>query len=199
RRRLQEDAAGLPRGPGPGLQAQHPHQPLLGGGPGRAGRARRGRPGAVRLGLPPPRGPGGAGQLPRRASRPARGDGPQDHGRQPRPPDERRGRGRALPPEPVDSIPAALAAVAARHGERLAVVDGDTRLTWADLDAAARTFGAALVATGVEAGDRVAVWAPNGAEWIVAALGLFRAGAVLVPVNTRFKGAEAADILSRSR
>src|SRR4029453_18382009 len=39
----------------------------------------------------------------------------------------------------------------------------------------------------------------NSAEWIVAVLGLWQAGAVLVPVNTRFKGVEAADILSRSR
>ena len=45
----------------------------------------------------------------------------------------------------------------------------------------------------------MAIWAPNSAEWIVAMLGLFQAGAVLVPINTRFKGAEAADILSRSR
>ena len=62
----------------------------------------------------------------------------------------------------------------------------------------ARRFGAALVASGVEPGDRVAIWAPNSAEWIVALLGLFQAGAVLVPVNTRFKGGEAADILARS-
>ena len=46
-------------------------------------------------------------------------------------------------------------------------------------------------------GDRVAIWAPNGYRWIVAALGLWEAGAVLVPVNTRFKGAEAAVILGR--
>ena len=41
-------------------------------------------------------------------------------------------------------------------------------------------------------GDRVAVWAPNSLEWIVAALGVTTAGGVLVPVNTRFRGAEAA-------
>ena len=52
---------------------------------------------------------------------------------------------------------------------------------------------------GVDPGDRVAVWAFNCTEWIVAALGLFEAGAVLVPVNTRFKGAEANDVLLRSR
>ncbi len=98
-----------------------------------------------------------------------------------------------------ESIPAMAAATAERAGDRLAVVDGDTRLTWAELHDQARTFGAALVASGVEPGDRVALWAPNSAEWIVAALGLFSAGAVLIPVNTRFKGAEAAEILARSR
>ncbi len=97
------------------------------------------------------------------------------------------------------SIPAMAAVTAERHGDRLAVADGDTRLTWAGLLDEAQTFGAALVAAGVEPGDRVAMWAPNSAEWIVAVLGLWQAGAVLVPVNTRFKGAEAADILARSR
>jgi acyl-CoA synthetase (AMP-forming)/AMP-acid ligase II len=56
-----------------------------------------------------------------------------------------------------------------------------------------------LVAAAVEPGDRVAIWAFNSVEWVVAMLGSSLAGAVLVPVNTRFKGAEAADILRRSR
>ena len=91
-----------------------------------------------------------------------------------------------------------VAATVEGHGDRLAVVDGDTRLTYAELHDQATSFGAALVASGVEPGDRVSIWAPNGGRWIVAVLGLLRAGAVLVPVNTRFKGAEAADILRRS-
>jgi len=97
------------------------------------------------------------------------------------------------------TIPAMARDTAERFGDRLAVVDGDTRLTWAGLHDEAQTFGAGLVASGVEPGDRVALWAPNSVEWIVALLGLLQAGAVLVPVNTRFKGVEAADILSRSR
>jgi HIP---CoA ligase len=101
--------------------------------------------------------------------------------------------------EPAATIPALVGAAADRGGEGVAVVDGDRRLTWAGLDQEARTFGAALVASGIGPGDRVALWAPNGAEWIVAVLGLWQAGAVLVPVNTRFKGAEAAVILGRSR
>jgi acyl-CoA synthetase (AMP-forming)/AMP-acid ligase II len=99
---------------------------------------------------------------------------------------------------PWESIPAMTAAAAERFGDRLAVADGDTRLTYAQLQERARSFGAALVAAGVAPGDRVAIWAHNSAEWVVAVLGTFQAGAVLVPVNTRFKGGEAADILARS-
>ncbi len=96
------------------------------------------------------------------------------------------------------SIPAMTAAAAERYGDQPAVVDGAVRLTYAELFEQARTFAAALVASGVQAGDRVSIWAPNGAEWIVAVLGLFQAGAVLVPINTRFKGAEGAELLVRS-
>jgi acyl-CoA synthetase (AMP-forming)/AMP-acid ligase II len=96
------------------------------------------------------------------------------------------------------SIPAMTAAAAARFGDQLAVVDGDTRLSYRELLDEAHRFGAALVASGVAPGDRAAIWAPNSAEWVVAVLGVWQAGAVLVPVNTRFKGGEAADILARS-
>ncbi|HKY15086.1 MAG TPA: AMP-binding protein, partial [Microthrixaceae bacterium] len=98
----------------------------------------------------------------------------------------------------TSTIPGLLAATAARHGDRTAVVDGDVELTYSELLDDARALGAALVAEGIEPGDRVAIWAPNGWRWIVAVLGLFEAGAVLVPVNTRFKGREAAEILARS-
>lgn len=49
---------------------------------------------------------------------------------------------------------------------------------------------------GVEPGDRVAIWAPNGAPWAVAALAVHLTGASLVPVNTRFAPKEAAQVLS---
>jgi len=96
------------------------------------------------------------------------------------------------------TIPEVVARAAQRFGDREGLVDGDLRLTFAELadriDEAAR----ALVATGIRAGDRVAVWAPNAAEWVFAALGVHCAGGVVIPVNTRFKGHEAADILERS-
>jgi acyl-CoA synthetase (AMP-forming)/AMP-acid ligase II len=97
------------------------------------------------------------------------------------------------------SIPALLAAAEQRHVERVAVVDDATQLTYPELAAEARRFAAALVESGIGPGDRVAIWCFNCAEWVVAVLGIFAAGAVLVPVNTRFKGREAAEILRRSR
>jgi acyl-CoA synthetase (AMP-forming)/AMP-acid ligase II len=91
-----------------------------------------------------------------------------------------------------------VSGAATQFADLVAVRDGSTSLTYAELAEAACEFGAALVAAGVAPGDRVAIWCGNCAEWTVAALGLFAAGAVLVPVNTRFKGAEAAVVLSRS-
>src|SRR2546426_11022982 len=87
---------------------------------------------------------------------------------------------------------------AQRFGDTDAVVDGDRRVGFAELSDLVAGAARALVALGLEPGDRVAVWAPNSLEWIVAALGVTTAGAVLVPVNTRFRGAEASYVLARS-
>ncbi|WP_225097838.1 FadD3 family acyl-CoA ligase [Streptomyces sp. CoH27] len=96
------------------------------------------------------------------------------------------------------TVPELVRWSAARHAEREAVVDGRTRITYAELGARIERSAAACLASGVQVGDRVAVWAPNSLDWIVAALGAVSAGAVLVPLNTRFKGTEAADVLRRS-
>ncbi|WP_354381894.1 FadD3 family acyl-CoA ligase [Streptomyces sp. PvR034] len=88
---------------------------------------------------------------------------------------------------------------AERFGAREAVVDGRVRISYAQLGERVERAAAACIATGLEPGDRVAIWAPNTLEWIVSALGAVSAGAVLVPLNTRFKGAEAAYVLQRSR
>jgi acyl-CoA synthetase (AMP-forming)/AMP-acid ligase II len=93
------------------------------------------------------------------------------------------------------TIPALVAQGSRRHPDNEALVDGDVRLTYAQLPDAVDLYARGFVAAGVAAGDRVAIWAPNCAEWMLAALGALRAGAVLVPMNTRFKGAEAAYIL----
>jgi len=85
-----------------------------------------------------------------------------------------------------------------RFGDTEAVVDGPLRLTFTQLVERIRCAAGAFADLGVEKGDRVAIWAPNSAEWIIAAFGLLTAGGVLVPVNTRFKTDEAGDIIVRS-
>ncbi|OBI15738.1 hypothetical protein A5712_27860 [Mycobacterium sp. E2327] len=93
-----------------------------------------------------------------------------------------------------------LCAVAAeKFPDQLAIADDATELTYAELFEQAARSGAAFVESGVRPGDRVAIWAFNCVEWVIAYLGLILAGAALVPINTRFKGREAADILLRSR
>ena len=96
------------------------------------------------------------------------------------------------------TVPRLVEDAAVRHATLEALVEGDVRLTFAELASEVDRYASGFIGTGVEAGDRVAMWAPNCAEWMLAGLGALRAGAVLVPLNTRFKGAEAAYILRSS-
>ncbi|MDT5248009.1 MAG: HIP---CoA ligase [Mycobacterium sp.] len=96
------------------------------------------------------------------------------------------------------TIPELVSSAADRFGDAEAVVDGPLRLTYVELADRIRCASGAFAEFGVGKGDRIAVWAPNSAEWIIAAFGLMTAGAVLVPVNTRFKADEAADVVARS-
>ena len=99
------------------------------------------------------------------------------------------------------SIPGLVRRAARDFGEREAIVDDDgaLRLDFRDLEAVMVASTRAAIAAGLAPGDRAAIWAPNIHQWIGAALGILGAGGVLVPINTRFKGAEAAYVLAKSR
>jgi len=97
------------------------------------------------------------------------------------------------------SVPGLVAGAADRFGDAEALVDGPLRLGFAGLAEVAEASTRSALAAGLGPGDTAAIWAPNIHEWIAAALGVLGAGGVLVPLNTRFKGREAADILGRSR
>ena len=97
-----------------------------------------------------------------------------------------------------ETIPRMVLSAPERFGDAEAVVDGPLRLTFPELAERVRVAAGAFASAGIARGDRVAIRAPNSAEWIVAAFGLLTAGGVLVPVNTRFKEAEAHDVILRS-
>ena len=97
--------------------------------------------------------------------------------------------------EEYPSIPAMALASAERFGDAIAVIDGEVELSFTDVAEEMLDVARGLAAIGVQPGDRVAVWAPNSARWIASALGVLASGAWLVPVNTRFKGSEAAHVL----
>jgi acyl-CoA synthetase (AMP-forming)/AMP-acid ligase II len=96
----------------------------------------------------------------------------------------------------VRTIPSVLEAASQSQDD--ALVDGSVRWTFAQLADEVRRWSASVMASGVRPGDRVAVWAPNSWRFVVAALGAVTAGAVLVPINTRYKGGEARWILDKS-
>ena len=98
-----------------------------------------------------------------------------------------------------ETIPGAVAASIAARPDAEAVVERARRVTYRELGELVSISTRAMIAAGVQPGDRVAIQAPNGLGWIVAALGAQSAGASLVPINMRFKGAEAAYVLSASK
>ncbi len=101
-----------------------------------------------------------------------------------------------MPPWP--NLGSMLAGAAALHGDLTAVVEGETGLTYRQLEDHARDAAKALIAAGVGRGDLVACWAPNGWRWVVVAHAVWRVGGVIVPISSRFKILEAGPLLART-
>ncbi len=97
------------------------------------------------------------------------------------------------------TIAALLERSAQRHGARIAIEDGAQQFSYIALREAAHRAARACIAAGLEPGECAAIWAPNRWQWIIAALGVQLASGLLVPLNTRLKGAEAGWILRRSK
>ena len=102
-------------------------------------------------------------------------------------------------PERDAGIVARVLSMTQRFPDTEAIVDGPVRVSYAELGREIVRFTRAAMAAGIGPGDRAAIWAPNGHRWIMAALGVLGAGGVVVPLSSRFKGAEAAYALGRSR
>jgi fatty-acyl-CoA synthase len=82
--------------------------------------------------------------------------------------------------------------------EALVALEDGVRLTWAELDARADAVARGLLGSGIGLGDRVAVYAPNGADWVALQLGAARTGAVLVALNPAYRAAELRYALAHS-
>jgi acyl-CoA synthetase (AMP-forming)/AMP-acid ligase II len=93
------------------------------------------------------------------------------------------------------TIPTVLRRAAERYADVEGMVDGDVRWSFPELVEKIGEAARAMIASGVEPGDRVAIWAPNSWEWAVTALGCQSVGGVVTPLNTRFKGNEAGDAI----
>ena len=96
------------------------------------------------------------------------------------------------------TTPAVLDRMARELGDHDALITADRTFTFAQLRDEVRRTAAAMIGLGVRAGDRVAIWSPNTWHWVVASLATHYAGAVVVPLNTRYTAEEAADILART-
>ena len=88
----------------------------------------------------------------------------------------------------------------ARFGDREALVDCAThrRWTYSELDVEVDELALGLMAAGVEKGDRVGIWAPNCAEWVVVQYATAKIGAVLVNVNPAYRSHELAYVVKQS-
>lgn len=72
---------------------------------------------------------------------------------------------------------------ASRHPNKIAIIDGETRMTFSRLDEAANQFAHYLLKKGFEKGDRIVTISANSWQLIVAILGIQKAGLVWVPIN----------------
>lgn len=97
------------------------------------------------------------------------------------------------------TIPQVLDRAAGAWPNASSIEDGGVSLSFAQLKEAAAEAAGGLIAAGVAHGDRVGIWAPNCWEWVVAGLAIHMVGAAIIPLNTRYRGPEAAYILEKSR
>ena len=97
--------------------------------------------------------------------------------------------GRPLVFRTVDGV---LKAAAAEHPTRpaLVVTHQSMRFTYAELDREVERVARGMIACGLEVGERIGIWAPNCAEWVLTMFAAARAGLVLVNLNPAYRTME---------
>ena len=99
-----------------------------------------------------------------------------------------------------ETIGANLDSTIAAFGNRMAVVDvaAGRSHTYAEFGRLTDSLALALLADGVQVGDRVAIWAPNCAEWMITQYATAKIGAILVTVNPAYRTSELEFVLRQS-
>jgi fatty-acyl-CoA synthase len=99
-----------------------------------------------------------------------------------------------------DTIGANLERSVARHGDREALVDVPTHRRWTynELDVEVDELARGLLELGVEKGDRVGIWSPNCAEWVLLQYATAKVGAILVNVNPSYRSHELRYVVNQS-
>ena len=98
------------------------------------------------------------------------------------------------------TISALLAGTAAKWPDRDAVVfrEQGVRWTWAQFKTQVDRFAAGLLSLGVQPGDRLGIWSPNRAEWLITQFATARIGVVLVNINPAYRLSELEYALNAS-
>lgn len=101
-----------------------------------------------------------------------------------------------VPLESNGTIAALLSAHA--HSASSAVIETGKTWTFVELDVLARRIATGLDSLGLGRGDRIALWMPNGVEWLAAFFAINRLGATVMSANTRLRGPEIEEVFSRA-
>ena len=105
----------------------------------------------------------------------------------------------SLEPYAVHPVQQYLIDAADKWPSKIAIIDGDRRFTFGDINAHSDRFAAALADMGVKKGDRVGLIAPNCAEFEIAFFGVLKTGAIVTTLNSGYREREIAHQLNNSR
>ena len=99
-----------------------------------------------------------------------------------------------------DTIGVHFDRIVERFGERDALVVRHQQIRWtySELKERVDTFAAGLLALGLKRGDRIGIWSPNNAEWVLAQFATAKAGLILVNINPAYRVAELEYALNKA-
>jgi len=100
---------------------------------------------------------------------------------------------------PWETISGMLTEIFYEHPSKAAVIDGDIVLSYQELETLTHMLAARMAASGLEPGDRVAIWADNCWQWVVSAFACWWRGCILVPLSSRSKYLDVLPVIKQTQ